>query len=52
MAYEEEGERVLKVALLMEVEGAVESSVGKAKRPGIFVEVMREIQRFSEVGKD
>ena len=30
--------------------GAVELYVGKAKRPGIFVEVLRESQRFGEVG--
>ena len=52
MVYKEEVERVLKAALLTIGTGAVGSSGWEAKRPGVFVEVLRVIQRFSEVVSD
>ena len=43
------GGRVLKVALLAVDAGAVESDGGKAKRPGVFMGVLRGGQMFMEV---
>ena len=48
MNYEDEGERVLEVALLMVGPGAAESSGGMAKRPGDFMEFLRDMQRLLE----
>ena len=49
-AYEEEGERVIEDAPLAVGAEVVESSGWKAKRPEIFVEVLRDGRRFSKVG--
>ena len=42
MAYEEEVEKIIKAAPLEVGTGAVESYGGKAKRPGVFVDILRE----------
>ena len=52
MAYTEEGEHNLEAAPLALGTGVVDYAGGKAKCPGLFVEVLRDRQRFSEVGSE
>ena len=50
IAHEEEVECVFEAALLAVGAGAVGSTGGKEKSMGVFVEVLRDIHRFLEVG--
>ena len=52
MAYEAEEECVIEAALLALGTGAVDSSGGKAKSLGLFVYILGDRQRFSEVGSE
>ena len=44
-------ERIIKAALLALVGWAVESEGVKVKRPGVFVEVLRDRQSYMEVDR-
>ena len=52
MAYKDKGGRVLKAAPITVGAGAVDLDGGKAKRPGFFVGVWRERQKFSKLGSE
>ena len=48
MSYEELGSRILEALPLAEGVGAAESSIVKVTCPEVFVEILRDIQRFLE----
>ena len=49
---EEEVGRAIEAALIRVKTGAVESAGVNRKRPGVFVEVLKERKRFKEVGSE
>ena len=51
MAYKYEGKRIFKAVPLGVGAGAVEFVRGKAKRPGFFMKIFRDIQSFRDIDR-